>query len=82
MLVVRLGSLTSNVVAQLGKALEELAKTATANGQCNVPPLNTIRLCFSVHRAAGVPSDQILGVLVKVKLDAPCPFFNRNVSLC
>jgi hypothetical protein len=79
MLVVRVGSLTSNVVTQLDKVLEELAKSA--NGHCDVPPLNAIRLHFSVHRVAGVPSVQVFGVLVKVQLDAPCPFFNRNISL-
>ncbi len=42
MLVVRVGSLTNNVVTQLdkGKAFGELAKTA--NDQSNVPPLIAI----------------------------------------
>ncbi len=70
MLVVRVGSLTSNVVTQLDKVLGEL--TETANDKCNVPPLNAIRLHFSVHRVAGVPSVQVLGVLIKVQLHAPC----------
>ncbi len=71
--------MTGNVVTQLGKVLGELAKTA--NDQCNVPPLNAIRLYFSVHRATGVPSVQVLGVLNKAQPDAPCPFFNRFFSL-
>ena len=73
MLVIRVGSLTGNVVTQLDKVLGELAKTA--NDQCNVPPLNAIRLHFSVHRVAGVPSVQVLCVLFKVPLDALCPLF-------
>ncbi len=36
MLVVRVDSLTGNLVTQLGKVSGELAKTA--NDQCNVPP--------------------------------------------
>ena len=74
MLVVRAGSLTSNVVTQLYKFLGELAKTA--NDQCNVPPFNAIRLHFSVHCVVGVPGVQVLGVLFKVPLGALCPFFN------
>jgi hypothetical protein len=74
------GSLTSNLVTQLGKVRGGgLAKTA--NDQCNIPPLNAIRLHFSVHRAAGVPSAQGLGVLIKAQLDAPFPLFNLNVPL-
>ena len=65
--VVRVGSLTGNEVTQLDKVPGELAKTA--NDQCNAPPLNAIRLYFSVHRFAGVPSAQALGALVKVKLE-------------
>ena len=92
MLVVRVSSLTGNVVAQLDKVPGELAKTA--NDQCNIPPLDAIRLKldfisahlnirlhFSVHCVAGVPGVQVLGVLFKVQLDALCPFFNRNGSL-
>ncbi len=74
MLVVRVGSLTGNIVTQLDNALGELAKTA--NDQFIVSPLHS-----SVHRAAGVPSAQVFGVLIKVPLDAPYPFFNRNVPL-
>jgi hypothetical protein len=51
MLVVRVGSLTSNVVTQLDKVPGELVKTA--NDQCNVPPLKAARLHFSVRRVAG-----------------------------
>ncbi len=79
MLVVRVGSLTGNLVTQLDKVPGELAKTA--NDQCNIPPPYAIRLHFSVHRVAGVPGVRVLGVLFKVPLDALCPFFNRNVSL-
>ncbi len=78
-LVVRAGSLTSNLVTQLGKVPGELAKMA--NDQCNVPPLYSVSLYFSEHRAAGVPSAQVLGVLYKVPLDVLCPFSNRHVSL-
>ncbi len=76
MLVVRAGFLTGNIVTQLDKVPEELAKTA--NDQCT--PC-AIRLHFSVRRAAGVPGVEVFGVLFKVPLDAHCPFFNRNVSL-
>ncbi len=75
----RLGSLAGNVVTQLDRFPGELAKTA--NIQCNIPPLYAIRLHFSVHRVAGVPSAQVIVVLFKIPLDALCPFFNRNVSL-
>ena len=34
-----------------------------------------------MHRVAGVPSIQVLGVLIKVQLDLLCPFFNRPVLL-
>ncbi len=61
MLVVRVGSLAGNLVTQLDKVLGELAKTA--NDHCNILPPNTIRHHFIVHRAAGVPGVQILGVL-------------------
>ncbi len=68
MLVVCVGSLAGNVVAQLDKVLGELAKTASDH--CKILPPNTIRHYFSVHRVAGVPSVQVLGVLFKVPLDA------------
>ncbi len=79
MLVVRVGSLAGNVVTQLDKVLGEHAKTA--NDHCSILPPNTIRHNFIVHRVAGVPGVQILGVPYKALLDALCPFFNRNVSL-
>ena len=79
MLVVRVGSLTGNVVTQLDQVPGELAKTA--NDQCNITPLYAIRLHLSVHRAVGAPSAQVLGVLFKAPLNALSPFFNRNVSL-
>ena len=78
MLVVCVGSLAGNLVAQLNKVFGELAKTANDHGK--ILPLNTIRQQFSEHRVAGVPGVQILGVLYKVLLDAPSPFFNRNTS--
>ena len=61
MLVVRVGFLTGNVVAHLDKVPGELAKAA--NNQCDVLSLYAIILHFSVHRAAGVPSVQVCGVL-------------------
>ncbi len=77
--VVRAGFLMGSVVAHLDRVPGELAKTA--NDQCDVPPLYAIKYHFSVHRVAGVPSAQVLGVLIKVQLGALCPFFNRNVAL-
>ena len=80
MLVVCVGSLAGNVVAQHDKIFGELAKTA--NDNCKILPPNTIRRHqFSEHRAAGVPSVQVIGVLFKVPLDVLCPFSNRHVSL-
>ena len=73
MLVVRVSSLTGNEVGHLDKVPGELVKMA--NDQCDVPPLYAIRFHFSVHRVAGVPSVQVLGVLNKVQLDFCLPVF-------
>ncbi len=77
--VVRVGFLTDNAVAHLDKVPGEFA--IAANNQCDVLSLCAIKLRFNVHRVAGVPSVQVLGVLNKVQLDVLCPFFHRHVSL-
>ncbi len=69
MLVVRVSFLTGNVVAHLDKVPGELA--IAANNQCDMLSLCAIRLHFSEHRAAGVPSAQVIGVLLTASLRGP-----------
>jgi hypothetical protein len=78
MFIVRVGSLTGDV---FGKVPGELA--IAANNECDVLPLYAMRLHFSVHRVAGVPSAQVLGVLFPLCFTrASCPLRDWGFTTC
>ena len=71
MLDVRVGFMTSNVIAQFDEVLGKLAKTA--DDQCDILTPDTVRHQLGVHPVAWIPGVEFFGVLLDESLSFASP---------
>jgi len=76
---VRVGFLTSNIIAQFDEVLSELAKTA--DDQSDILPPDTVRHQFGMHPVTWIPGVEFFGVLHDVPLNLRRPLLHWHVPL-